>query len=183
MESKHTWFHSGPVRDSIISFDLPIHSKWRVIQKENELEYQAEPKVRGGVRPISFACIKVLCHDLNDVDRVAYLRIYKQIPHSGTQTIVGPATRQQQAVAWIPPELLAYRDMTEKGSKVTPRILGWKVGKQDSSDQLPEGFLVSFAWLKVPGVRLGDSLGAAKFWEYGRQERDRIRSALRRTLP
>lgn len=75
-------------------------------------------------------------------------------------------------------------NMTNKGSLVTPRLLGWNQGEQNDSGMVPGGFLVFFlSWEKVPGVRLGDYRGATEFWKLDDKEREDIRIALQKTLP
>lgn len=78
-------------------------------------------------------------------------------PHLGTE-FDDYTTRAKQARAWTPPELVAYKTLTDKQSKVTPRLLGYREEEQESSALVP-GVLVSFAWEQVPGVQLGDTSG------------------------
>ncbi|KAJ6146208.1 hypothetical protein N7497_008190 [Penicillium chrysogenum] len=106
-----------------------------------------------------------------------------QLPPLGTE-FGDHATRANQARAWTPPELVAYKTLTDKQSKVTPRLLGYKEEKQDSSAIVPAGFLVSFAWEQVPGVQLGDSLGGKVFWGMSDHQRHIIREAFKnKTIP
>ncbi|KAF9249887.1 hypothetical protein DTO013E5_8696 [Penicillium roqueforti] len=53
------------------------------------------------------------------------------------------AKSRSQARAWTPPELVAYKTLTDKQSEVTPRLLGYREEEQESSALVPAGFLVS----------------------------------------
>ncbi|KAH8426468.1 uncharacterized protein LDX57_004205 [Aspergillus melleus] len=175
MAASRSWFR-GP-QPQTISFELPSPSRWRVLEKVNELEAQMDEY--SGV--CSYACIKYRCQILGDRTQTSYVRIYKQIYHFGTEAD-DPATRARQAVDWIPPELRACKKMTDKGSTVTPRLLGWRRDKQYRTGLVPGGFIVSLAWEELPGIQLGDDYGADRFWELEREERDRVRKAFKNTL-
>ncbi|OQE10104.1 hypothetical protein PENFLA_c093G07795 [Penicillium flavigenum] len=115
------------------------------------------------------------CQNWNHKAQTAYIRIWKQIPHLETE-IDDPDIRARQAKPkWIPQELIAYKELTDKNSGVTPRLLGWSREQQDGSGLVPGGFLVSLAWEEVPGTQLGDQLGSEAFWKLGQDERKRVR--------
>jgi hypothetical protein len=110
------------------------------------------------------------------------MRIYMQIPYVNTE-LNDSAIRAQQASVFTPEELLAYKTLTRRRSTITPQLLGYKKGKQDSSGPVPGGFITWFSWEIVPGLRLGDDFGAAAFWGLDSSEREQIRSIFRETLP
>ncbi|KAJ5788966.1 uncharacterized protein N7518_005977 [Penicillium psychrosexuale] len=155
MTSQHSWFR-GPELRSIV-FDTPP-STWIVLKRVNEHEHRKDPDHSA----VSYASVK----------------IYKQLPHLGTE-FDDYATRARQARAWTPPELVAYKTLTDKQSEVTPRLLGYREEEQESSALVPAGFLVSFAWEQVPGIQLGDSLGAKVFWDMTVDQRHNIREAFK----
>lgn len=170
MASDGSWFR-GPPLDTI-SFDLPIPSKWKVIEKMNE---------KAGGLAVSWACIKYRCQKSDDKTQIAHIRIWMQIPNFGTE-IDDQATRAQQAApTWMPLELIAYKGLTDNQSDVTPRLIGWRK-EQDASGLVPGGFLVSLAWEEVPGTHLGDQLGSDAFWNLDEDERNRVRDAFKVTL-
>ncbi|KAJ5248133.1 hypothetical protein N7524_012093 [Penicillium chrysogenum] len=177
MTSQHSRFVGAELYS--ISFDAPTPSTWIVIERVNEHEHRKDPDHSA----VSYASVKYRCKKDGDASKNAFVRIYKQLPHLGTE-FGDHATRANQARAWTPPELVAYKTLTDKQSKVTPSLLGYKEEKQDSSAIVPAGFLVSFAWEQVPGVQLGDSLGGKVFWGMSDHQRHIIREAFKnKTIP
>lgn len=172
MTSQHSWFR-GPELRSIV-LDAPTPSTWVVLKRVNEHEHRKDPDHSA----VSYSSVKYQCMKHGDASKIAFVRIYKQLPHLGTE-FDDYTTRAKQARAWIPPELVAYKTLTDKQSKVTPRLLGYREEEQESSALVPGGFLVSFAWEQVPGVQLGDSLGAKVFWDMSDDQRHNIREAFR----
>ncbi|OQE88585.1 hypothetical protein PENNAL_c0016G09623 [Penicillium nalgiovense] len=165
MDSDRSWFRGPPLYT--ISFNLGAPSKWEVIEKVNENALQlGESELEESVDQVFYACIKYRRQNWNDKAHTAYIRVWKQIPHFETE-IDDPDIRARQAKPkWIPQELTAYKELTEKNSDVTPRLLGWSREQQDGSGLVPGGFLVSLAWEEVPGTQLGDQLGSGAFWQH-----------------
>ncbi|KAJ5193974.1 hypothetical protein N7472_006440 [Penicillium cf. griseofulvum] len=62
------------------------------------------------------------------------------------------AVSEAQPTTYNPPELIAYRDLTEKGSSDIPKLLGYKTDKQDRSGLVPGGFIIWLVWEIVPGL-------------------------------
>jgi hypothetical protein len=97
---------------------------------------------------------------------VAYLRIHKQIPITGTE-FQRPDVRATQAVRCDHltelDALLAVKEhnLRFKGQSITPRLIGYRRDEQDQHDLVPGGYLVYLAWEKVPGV----SLDHKTFWD------------------
>lgn len=148
-------------------------------EKASQLE---ESELEESVSQVSYALIKYRCQNWNNKAQTAYIRIWKQIPHFETE-IDDPDIRTQQAKPnWIPEELIAYKELTDKNSDVTPRLLGWSREQQDGSGLVPGGFLVSLAWEEVPGTQLGDQLGSEAFWKLDQDERKRVRDAFKVTI-
>ncbi|PWY77338.1 hypothetical protein BO70DRAFT_63892 [Aspergillus heteromorphus CBS 117.55] len=102
-----------------------------------------------------------------------------QIPLSGTE--VEPSSdRAQQACSFIPDELMALKAMIECGSETqnTPRLLDYKEEKQDDTGLVPGGFIIWIVWEIVPGIRLGNEIGADEFWNLELDERRVIQRML-----
>ena len=109
------------------------------------------------------------------------MRVYIQVPHRTTE-MDDPDTRGQQAISLIPQELASLLDLTEKGSNITPKLLGYKIGTQDRSGLVPGGFIIWFVWEIVPGLRLGDRDGAGPFWGLESYEREQVRISFLKAL-
>lgn len=110
------------------------------------------------------------------------MRVYVQVPHTGYEG-ADKATRAREAIEFTPPELKAYKSLTDKGSQNTPPLLAYELGTQGSSDIVPNGHITWIVWKKVPGKRLGDFRSAFVYWNMDRDERDRIREAFLREFP
>ncbi|KAJ5895330.1 hypothetical protein N7495_007021 [Penicillium taxi] len=180
MTSSYPWFR-GPEIHSII-FDDPEPSTWIVLERLNEHENREDPERAHIKHPdhctVSYASIKYRCKKQGDASKIAFVRMYKQIPHLGTE-FDDHTTRAKQARAWSPPELIAYKTLTDKQSKFTHHLLGYREEEQESSALVSSGFLVSFAWEQVPGVQLGDSLGGKVFWDMSDDQRHTIRETFK----
>ncbi|KAJ5405279.1 hypothetical protein N7465_006563 [Penicillium sp. CMV-2018d] len=173
--SSSPWFRKGIDPGTIITLDQPIPSKWKIVKKLNEYDYQLdEEQYRFGVR-LSFACTKLLCCDPKDDTKLAFMRIYLQVRFRGTE-MDDAQTRASQAIKHTPEELIAYQDLTQKSSN-TPKLLGHKTTVQDKSGLVPGGFAVWLVWEMVPGLRLGNKHGPDAFWALGDSERDQIRAS------
>ncbi|KAI2788403.1 hypothetical protein POX_e06419 [Penicillium oxalicum] len=128
---------------AIISLDKPAPSRWELLEKVNEHDYQVTKEEHDDNGSRSFATARYLCCDPKTRSRKAFMRIYMQVPHRKTE-MDDADTRSQQATMYHPRELIAYLDLTEKGSTETPRLLGYKIDKQDRSGLVPGGFMI---WL------------------------------------
>jgi hypothetical protein len=103
-----------------------------------------EDDVKSGSPP-SYSSTKLLCHESGNPEKKALMRIYMQIPYVNTE-LDDSAIRAQQASAFTPKELLAYKALTRKHSTITPQLLGYKKGRQESSGLVPGGFITWFSW-------------------------------------
>ncbi|KAK4865936.1 hypothetical protein LT330_009029 [Penicillium expansum] len=162
--SYSAWFRKGPDPGTIITLDQPVPSRWKILEKLNEHDYQVNEEENDEART-----------------KNAFMRIYIQVPHRKTE-LDDADTRSRQATTYNPPELIAYRDLTEKGSSDTPKLLGYKIDKQDRSGLVPGGFIIWLVWEIVPGLRLGDGNGADPFWALESDEREQVRLAFLRAI-
>ncbi|KAJ5550855.1 hypothetical protein N7461_005553 [Penicillium sp. DV-2018c] len=180
--SYSAWFRKGPELGIIITLDQPVPSQWKILEKLNEHDYQVNEEENDEYGFRSFASAKYLCCDPRAETKKAFMRIYVQVPHRKTERDDAD-TRSRQATTYNPPELIAYRDLTEKGSSNTPKLLGYKTDKQDLSGLVPGGFIIWLVWEIVPGLRLGYGNGADPFWALEGYEREQVRSAFLQALP
>lgn len=97
--------------------------------------------------------------------------------------ILNNLQRKPSCESFTPPELIAYRDLTQKHSSNTPKLIGYKSGTQDRSGLVPGAFITWFVWEIVPGLRLGDSNGAGPFWALESDEREQVHTAFVNALP
>ncbi|KGO43582.1 hypothetical protein PEX1_059140 [Penicillium expansum] len=179
--SYSAWFRKGPDPGTIITLDQPVPSRWKILEKLNEHDYQVNEEENDEYGFRSFASAKYLCCNPISRTKNAFMRIYIQVPHRKTE-LDDADTRSRQATTYNPPELIAYRDLTEKGSSDTPKLLGYKIDKQDRSGLVPGGFIIWLVWEIVPGLRLGDGNGADPFWALESDEREQVRLAFLRAI-
>lgn len=119
--------------------------------------------------------------DPNDarVQRRAEMRVYLQVPSVGTENDP-PEIRAQQATAFEPPELHAYKSLSSDHwvSKFTPSLLGYEEGVQGDNGLVPGGFYTIIVWEHIPGVRLGQAnrTDGCLFWSFPRWKMNEIRT-------
>lgn len=176
MAGQRTFFSKRLVSPGTeISFDSPTPSKWTIVKKLSEAYHQlTERDVKNGQGP-SYSQAKLLCRNIADPAEQAFMRIYMQIPYQGTEA-EPPEDRAQQASSRTHEELTALKTFTDKNSKITPTLLAYKEDKQDDRGIVPGGYITYLVWNILPGLRLGDNLGAAAFWHLPPTERDDIRA-------
>lgn len=109
------------------------------------------------------------------------MRIYVQVPFTGYEH-ADRHTRAQQASKFTPPELDAYRFLTDNGSQNTPKLRAYKQDTQDTQDTngpIPGGHITWIVWQKVPGKCLGDIRNATVYWRLKAIERKCVRDAFK----
>lgn len=131
MSSPRTWFRKSLVEPgTIVSFALPSPSRWKVLEQVSEIEYQIDERaVKDGSLP-SHAAIKLLCRNTRRRNQEAFMRIYLQIPYTGTDSQSLDDLAQQSAT-YTPIELEALQAMTEEGSSIIPQLYAYLEGQQD----------------------------------------------------
>lgn len=161
---------------------VPIPEQdWIIFEKLSEHPRPISPEdFASGMGP-AFTVGKYSCRlaGAGNENKLAYMRIYKQIPLDGTR-LDKQSVRQSQAHGPRKHvELEAFKSLTEKGSTATPRLLGYRIGTQDAGDLVPGGYIVFLAWEKVQG----ESLDRKYFWSlpYNKRKviRDNFKNALR----
>ncbi|KAJ5364758.1 uncharacterized protein N7496_010471 [Penicillium cataractarum] len=128
----------------------------------------------GGREP-GFAAGKFLCAD-DTTRELAFMRVYYQIPTSGTEW----SPSKVRATQVVPPiklaELVAFKALIEQECTVIPKLLGYQDGKQLGDGIIPVGFTTRIVWKKVAGVPLSQSY----FWNLDQFQRQLIREEFRR---
>ncbi|PYH97696.1 hypothetical protein BO71DRAFT_372767 [Aspergillus ellipticus CBS 707.79] len=171
--STDSWFPSSL---ALSGAKITLREKeWMVLEKVSEYDFLKDKEdVRDGSEP-SFSCVRLRCRSRTS-PVPAFMRIYMQIPLAGTKS-EPPADRARQACKFTPEELWALKTMTERGSRNTPRLLDYKESTQDSSGPVPGGFITWIVWEIIPGICLGDTFGADRFWQLKQGERRAIQEA------
>lgn len=136
--------------------------------------------VQDGYRPSYALATFRVRSDLDGQD--AYMRVYLQVPHKGTE-FFPPNKRAKQAAAGYHREVEAMKAFHEQGSTITPALLAIQEDIQDKEGVIPGGYVVHIVFQRVPGVRLADDTtvpGYAPtlhnfFQVFSTPERDQIR--------
>lgn len=77
---------------------------------------------------------------------------------------------------WATRESEILKELTEKGSKCTPRLIGLEVRDQTDRDYVPGGYVQYLLMEKLPGTNLLD-------WrEFDLQTRNRVRLAFAKAI-
>ncbi|CRL23310.1 unnamed protein product [Penicillium camemberti] len=153
---------------------------WFVIEKLSERPSPATVEdFDDGMGP-AYTVGKYLCRlaGTGNEKKLAFMRIYKQIPLAGTE-LDSSSVRKAQASNlhdYGHVELDALKHLTESGCTATPRLLGYQIGKQDANDLVPGGYILHLVWEKVPG----DPLDIDEFWSLPYDKREFIRDKFKK---
>lgn len=162
--------------------------QWIILEKRSEHPVSILPTdVAAGVG-IPCTTGRYLCRltgtSNENKNKLAFMRIYKQIPQTGTE-FESSTVRKAQAVSHgLPDELVAFRELAGKActacsqplSTPTPQLLGWNFAQQDDTDLVPGGFIVYLVWEKVRGEPLSEE----EFWSLPYDKRETIRQNVKR---
>lgn len=170
LEGTDVIFHSSS--KSSIHFDTQT---WITMEKLSESPSQSTQKdIDDGLVP-SYSAAKFLCCRADDPTKIAFMRIYLQIPIAGTE-FLNPRARAKQA---IPPhphtELSVLKILKQMECDVVPDLLCYQEGVQDQDGIVPGGYVTHLIWDKVPG----ESLDAQMFWSLDFPSRQAIRAQFR----
>jgi hypothetical protein len=149
---------------------------WIITEKLEELSFfMTQRDINDGHKP-GFAAAKFVCHPKDDPSKLAFMRIYRQIPICGFESAPS-SIRASQAVPQKPNrELAAFKELKHLACPVVPQLLGYQEGTQGDNEIVPGGYEISIVWEKVPGEPLSQDY----FWSLNEQQRDRIREEFRR---
>lgn len=176
MTVPRSWFPSGLNEGDTVTLTKPKTSKWILDKMINTHDEQCRDRTLD-----SYVAVLFECHNATNGEE-AFMRVYVQVPHTGYED-ADKATRAREATEFTPPELKAYKFLTDKGSQNTPPLLAYKLGTQGSSGIVPKGHITWIVWKKVPGKPLGDFRSAFVYWDMSPDERKRVREAFLRELP
>ncbi|KAJ5804366.1 uncharacterized protein N7518_000669 [Penicillium psychrosexuale] len=150
-------------------------SRWRILEKLSEASVPVTQKdFNIGMHP-AYVAGKYLCRRSGTED-IAFMRIYKQVPLSGTEL---DSSDDRKAQAWKSRdyvELSALKYFTANNFTTTPKLLGYHASTQEETDLVPGGYILYLVWEKVAG----DPLDIQKFWNLSRGKRDVVRANLRK---
>ncbi|PTU22714.1 hypothetical protein P175DRAFT_0507518 [Aspergillus ochraceoroseus IBT 24754] len=142
-----------------------IARSWIITEKLGERAvHLAQDDVDMGVgTPMTVG--KFLCHLEEDPGQIAFMRIYYQIPTTGTEDADLATLAQQIQPPEVCGELEAYKQLMSQGSKK----------KQEEHDLVPGGYIKYLVWEKVPGLPLTEEF----FWSLDPLVREDIRAKFR----
>ncbi|KAJ9193063.1 hypothetical protein DTO164E3_8028 [Paecilomyces variotii] len=118
---------------------------------------------------------KFLCHLEEDPTQIAFMRIYYQIPYTGTEDADLATLAQQVKPPQPRGELEAFRLLMRQGCSSVPRFLGYCRRTQEEHELVPGGFVEYLVWQKVPG----EPLTQEYFWSLDPHVREDIRAKFR----
>ncbi|KAJ5456949.1 hypothetical protein N7530_012223 [Penicillium desertorum] len=190
MTSPRTWFDQGPSRGcyergSIITTD--DGSRWEILErlKQDDIQRVAQSRISPSHATLKMSCMKANANTSERSTNEAFLRVYLQIPHIGSEFEDSDTRAAQADTTFQPEELEAYTILSNDptASKFTPKLLGSKVSKQGPSGFVPGGLLIVVVWEKVQGLPIGDLTGMATgYWALSWHERAKIRVHFERTF-
>ncbi|KAJ5848211.1 hypothetical protein N7455_012168 [Penicillium solitum] len=137
-----------------ITFEKPKPTEWVIVAELSQEAYQNDKiKVQNGAGP-SYAVATF--HVYGDLDgQEAYMRVYLQVPHKGTQYLP-PNERAKQAAVGYHCEVEAMKAFYEQGSTITPTLLAISEDIQDKQGIIPGGYVIHCVFQRVPGLRLAE---------------------------
>lgn len=151
---------------------------WVVIEKLSERPSPTTVEdFDDGMGP-AYIAGKYLCRlaGTGNEKKLAFMRIYKQIPLDGTRLDSVQVREAQASKPRNHVELDALKDFTENKCTATPKLLGYRFDKQDGNDLVPGGYIMYLVWEKVPG----DPLDINEFWSLPFSRRQIIRDKFKK---
>jgi hypothetical protein len=168
---------SSALVDSPIPFiSAPSVSRtWVITRKLSEREAPlTEHDVKMG-RGSAMTVGKILCHLAEDPTQMAFMRIYKQIPITGTEDLDHNTLARQAVPASVCGELESFKKLQDGRCSVVPRFLGHAERTQEDDGLVPGGYIRYLVWEKVPGEPLTKEI----FWGLDATTRQNIHSKVR----
>lgn len=165
--------------DLVSDVELPhssaVSRTWVITKKLNErvspmTDYDVKMG-RGSAKTVG----KFLCHFVGDPNQIAFMRIYQQIPTTGTEDADHDILARQAVAPGVCGELEAFKMLQSGGCSAVPRFLGYAESIQGDSDLLPGGYIRYLVWEKVPGEPLTKEF----FWGLDITARKDIRAKFR----
>lgn len=142
------------------------------ITEDFQTRTQAEVDEYGA---LPYAVLKFACHNAADPREKGFMRIYIQIPITGTM-LKNSTVRAQQATQGTHEELTVLKSLADQGCSVVPRLLAYNVGQQDGDGCVPGGYINHVVWARVSGTPIDEQV----YWDRAREYRDKIRDQFRK---
>lgn len=181
--SKIGWFPKSRFAiGTSFGFQTPVQSSWIIREKvsqHNKQRPEIAPRTPDFYHSTAEATFLV---QEESGGQMAYMRVYVQIPSTGTE--FEPAHDRAPQAASIPEtEPKALKDFHQQQATMTPALLGIREEVQDHDGFIPGGFITYLVFEQVHGIRLADDqilpgygFSLHTFFEkFERHERDRIR--------
>ncbi|KAJ6151474.1 hypothetical protein N7470_007071 [Penicillium chermesinum] len=175
-ESSYIWVYEGTEITTEAKPELQLPSRtWIITKKLEEIaNVTTQWDIDHGYKP-GCAGAKLICHLKGHPQKLAFMRIYRQIPIDGT-AFAPSSIRASQAVPRISNcELRAFITLTQQKCSGIPKLLGYHEGTQGPNEIVPGGYEVLIVWEKVPG----NPLSKDYFWSLKKKQRDWIREQFR----
>ncbi|RHZ60836.1 hypothetical protein CDV55_103531 [Aspergillus turcosus] len=118
---------------------------------------------------------KFLCHLAEDPTQIAFMRVYQQIPITGTEDADHDTLARQAVPPEVCGELECFKLLQSGGCSAVPRFLGHAERIQGEHELVPGGYVRYLVWEKVPGEPLTEEF----FWGLDDTARKDIRSKFR----
>jgi hypothetical protein len=99
---------------TIVTLDQPLPSRWKILEKLNEHDYQVNVEENEEYGFISFASARFICCDPKRRSKKAFMRIYKQVPYRKTEMWDADA-RGGQATTYTPARIDCLSRSYSKG--------------------------------------------------------------------
>lgn len=179
-ESSFLWVPEGSEITTEAKPTLQLPSRtWIITKKLEELShFMTQQDIDHDFKP-GFAAAKFLCHLKDDPKKLAFMRIYRQIPILGTEFAPSSIRASQAMPQRSNRELMAFKTLKHLACPVVPQLLGYQEGTQGDHEIVPGGYEITIVWEKVPGEPLSQDY----FWSLNEQQRDSIRAEFQRVYP
>ncbi|CAG8425587.1 unnamed protein product [Penicillium salamii] len=164
-------------------FSTPHDTVWRVQEKVSQHTLRPdEPESHTqGSAPSTAEGTFLVQHD--ESNQVAFMRVYIQVPHCGTE-FEDPDDRRVQASQCRIYEVKALQKLAQHHANPVPSLLAVKDDIQGEDGYVPGGYVVYLLFEKVSATRIVDArLGPSSIMErngflqqFPREERNEIRA-------
>ncbi|CAG8903157.1 unnamed protein product [Penicillium egyptiacum] len=157
---------------TVVSASSGVSRTWVITEKLSE---RAAPLTdhdvkmgRGSAKTVG----KFLCYLAEDPEQIAFMRIYQQIPITGTEDASNDTLARQAVPPGVCGELECFKLLQSGRCSAVPRFLGHAESTQGDDGLLPGGYIRYLVWEKVPGEPLTEEF----FWGLDDTARKNIRS-------
>ncbi|KAJ5364538.1 uncharacterized protein N7496_010251 [Penicillium cataractarum] len=171
-QSSFLWVSEGTeiTTEAKPSLQLPSRT-WIITENLEALSFfMTQQDIDDGHKP-GFVAAKFLCYPKDDPKKLAFMRIYRQIPIFGSEFAPSSIRASQAMPQKSNRELTAFKTLKHLACPVVPQLLGYQEGTQGDNEIVPGGYEILIVWEKVPGEPLSQDY----FWSLNEQQRDSIR--------